>query len=65
MILEVELVVVVVSTVLFGVDGIGGGNVAEVHLNAQGGLPLGVQVVFRPHVVHRSLGVDVVATLVA
>ena len=65
MVLEVEFVVVVVATNLGGVDRERGGNVTVVDLQSQSVVRLGVEVVLRVETVHRSLGVDVVAGLVA
>ena len=64
MILEVELVVVVVALHLGGVDAEGHGNVAVVNLHAQRGLVLRVQIVFGPHILDRSLGMDAGTRLV-
>ena len=65
MVLEVEFVVVVTAANLGRVDGERGGNVAVVHLQSHGVVGLGVKVVLRVDVMHRALGVDVVAGLVA
>ena len=51
---EIELVVVVVAAHLRGVKRQRNGNVAVVHLQTDGGILLGVQVVFRPYIVHRT-----------
>ena len=61
---EIELVVVVVAAHLRGVKRQRNGNVAVVHLQTDGGILLGVQVVFRPYIVHRTFGMDVVTRLV-
>ena len=64
-VLEVEFVIVVVTAYLGWVDRERGGNVAVVHLQSHGIVGLGMKVVLRVNIVHRALGVDVVAGLVA
>ena len=61
---EIELIVVVVAAHLGWVERQRSGNVAVVHLQADGGILLGVQVVLRIDAVDRTFGMDVVTRLV-
>ena len=62
---EIQLIVFIGSLNLGRVEGERCGKVAIVHLKSDGGIALGVQVVFGIDIVHRSLGVDIVSRLVA
>ena len=62
---EIQLIVFIGSLNLSWVDRERGGNVAVVHLQSQGVVCLGVEIILRIDIIHRSLGVDIVSRLVA
>ena len=61
---EIELIVIIVAAYLRWVKRQRNGKVAIVYLKTDGGILLGVQVVFRPYIVHCAFGMDVVTRLV-